>query len=126
MKLPTADQVNAGLKHIGTAGATVATVAAVFGFIPQDKVTEITADLHQIADGLTNAFGGFSKLFMILGPIAAVWFGKRAMTSQSLTNQLISVTSHDDVKIDGKIVVPADVAAAVPSDQVVAHENGRG
>jgi hypothetical protein len=126
MKLPTSDQVNAGMKHVGTIGATVFTLAAAVGFIPQNQVADLTADFHEVVDGLTQAFGGFSKLALIIGPIAAIWFAKRAVNSQSLTHQLTSVTSHADVKIEGKIVVPADVANAVPSEQVVAHADVRG
>jgi hypothetical protein len=121
MKLPSTDQVTAGLRHVGTAAATTGTIFVVLGLVPQDQLAGLLNGLHETTDGLSKAFGGFSKVIAIIGPLAIVWFGRAAMVAQSLKHQLTSVATSPDVKIEGKILAPAAIANAVPSDKVVPH-----
>lgn len=119
MQLPTSGQVNAGLRHLGTAGVTAATLLGALGVLNADQVTSVVASVHQVMDGLTQTFGGISKLVLVLGPVAALWLGKGAVAAASLHSQLKSIVSNPNVQVEGKIVVPAKVADAVPSDKVV-------
>ena len=118
--LMTSDQVNAGLRHLGTASVTAVTILGGLGVLSSDQLSSVIDALHQVTGGLEQVFGGVSKLVLVLGPIAAIWFGKGAVTAASLRGQLRSITSNPKAEIRGEIVVPASVAAAVPSDKVVA------
>jgi hypothetical protein len=120
MQVPTQDQVNAALRHVGTATATAATVFVVLGLLNADQSAAVIADMKDITDGLGQAVGGFSKLLIVVGPVAALWFGKGAVAAASLHRQLTSIVGNPTVKVDGKIIVPPAVADAVPSDKVVA------
>ena len=118
------DQINAGLRYAGVAGAGVFTTLATIGFVPQDQVAAFTDALHHVTNGLQETIGGLAKLAVILGPIAAVWLGKIGVSSASLTNYLTKVASAEKdgtVKIEGKIFAPPAIADAVPSDKVVGH-----
>lgn len=121
MKLPSSEQVNAGLRHLGTASVTAATVLAALGALPQEKVQDVTDNIHKVMDGLNQVYSGLSALVVILGPVAVVLITKASVGAQSLRRQLTSITSNPNVNVEGKITVPPEVANAVPSDKVVAH-----
>ena len=121
MKLPTTQQVNAALRHGVTAGATAFTVLGIIAVVPQDQVAGLIQDLHDIDSGLEQAFGGFSKLFIVLGPAVGVFMAKLAAASASIVSQLKSVTTSNQVKVEGTIVTSPEIADAVPSDKVVSE-----
>lgn len=115
----SAGQVDAGMRHVYTAAGTVFTLAAAVAIIPQDQVQPALDALHQIGDGVKQIMGGFSALWVILGPVVMGFAAKRAMGSATPTAQLKAVTSNPDIKINGTIEAPAAVADAVPSNKVV-------
>jgi len=121
VNLPSSGSVNAVLRHVGTASITAATVLGTIGILPSDKVQDVVNGLQHVASGLQEAFGGFSSLVVILGPVAVVWIAKAAAFAGSLRGQLTSVAANPEVRIEGRIVAPAAVANAVPSDKVVSH-----
>jgi hypothetical protein len=121
MKWPTSNQVNAGLRHAGTAGGAVVTVFGVLGLLSQEDAAKVIANLHTLVDSLTLAFGAFSAIVAIVGPVAIGLFVKGAVASASITSQLKAVTTNKTIKIDGQIIAPPDVAKAVPSDKVVSN-----
>lgn len=119
LTLPTTGQVNAALRHAGTAAGTTVTIGAALGMLSADDAAKVVAALQHITHGLEEAFGGFATVFAVVGPVAVAIFTKGAMAAASLKNQLHAVTSSPDVTIEGKILAPAAVADAVPSDKVV-------
>src|SRR5271165_2094015 len=102
MQLPTSEQVSAAMRHVGTATATATAMMALLGVLNQDQVQAVVVDVHQITDGLQQVFGGASKLVVLLGPIAALYFGKVAFASASLRSQLKSITTNRKVEIQGQ------------------------
>lgn len=114
-------QLDAGLRHLGTAAATGGTIVAALGLLSADEAHAVVDKLQDVGTHVKAIMGDLSAIWVIVGPVAAVWMGKMAASSASLRNQLKSVTSNPIVQVQGKIVVsdPA-VAAAVPSPKVVA------
>jgi Mn2+/Fe2+ NRAMP family transporter len=112
-------QVRAGLRHVATASVTAATVLGTLGLLSADQTRDIISGLQQLGNGLQDVFGGASKVIIILGPIAAGWIAKVAVTSASLKSQLTAISQNKQVQIDGKIIVPESVANEVPSNKVV-------
>lgn len=119
LSLPTTGQVNAGLRHAGTAAGTAVTIGAALGMMSSDDAAKVIAALQHVTHGLEEAFGGFATIFVVVGPIAIALFTKGAVAAASLKNQLHAVTTNPDVTIEGQILAPAAVADAVPSDKVV-------
>lgn len=117
--VPTAPQVDATLRHVYTSVATIFTMLSVLAIVPADQVQPAINALHRVGDDVKALMGDLSALWIILGPIVIGFVAKAAAFSASLRSQLKAVTSNKQVQIEGKIVVPADVAAAVPSPQVV-------
>lgn len=144
----TEGQVNAGLRHVGTAAGTTVAVFTVLGMLSADQAAGVLAGVHEMTDGLQHVFGGASKVLYIVGPIAMVWMGKIAVGSASIQSQAKSLFAaasgpttpktneataailnaasslpqvNPDVRIEGKIIASAEVAAAVPSDKVVSR-----
>jgi len=115
-----ANVVNAVLRHVGTAGGTTVGVLATLGMISPDDSAKAVAQLHQMMDGLTQAVGAASQLAVIMGPAFATIMAVFAGRSATLKSLLTAVVTHGDIKVEGAIVAPPDVAKVVPSDKVVA------
>lgn len=103
------------------AGAVMVVVA--LGAVDHDTANAMVAAFQQMMDGLGMMVGGAKKLYLLAAPIAVTLIAKYAGTASSLKSRLISITNDKTVEIQGQIVVPAEVAAAVPSKQVVADQN---
>jgi hypothetical protein len=116
---PTGLQVDAAMRHVYTSGASVFTVLSVFALLPSDQVQPAIDALHRLGDDIKALMGDLSALWIILGPVVIGFVAKAAAFSASLRSQLKAVTQNKQVEIKGEIVVPKDVADAVPSPQVV-------
>lgn len=88
MQMPDQDTINSLLRQGYTAGGTALTIAAMLAVIPQDAVQPAIAALHQVGDGLETAFGGFSKLTILFGPIIVGLSAKAAAFAVSLKSQV--------------------------------------
>ena len=110
MKLPTSDQVMSVTRHVATflGGAVV-----MFGLSTKVSPEQVAA----IINSMGTLVNDFVLLCGALTPVVAAIY---AAKSASITSQLKAVTTNPDVKIQGQIMAPADVAAAVPSAKVVA------
>src|ERR1700674_464231 len=110
MKLPTSDQVMSVTRHVATflGGAVV-----MFGVSTKVSPEQVAA----IINSMGTLVNDFVLLCGALTPVVAAIY---AAKSASITSQLKAVTTNPDVKIQGQIMAPADVAAAVPSAKVVA------
>ena len=124
MGLPTENQVNAALRHVGTASASVASVFVVLGFLTPDQSQAIIADMQQIVAGLQQAFGGFSKLAIIVGPIFAGLMATFAAKSGSVTSIIATLlkTAHaNTIASDEAKTAIVNAAAGLPEvEKVVA------
>ena len=124
MPLPTENQVNAALRHVGTATASVASVFVVFGFLTPDQAQAVIADMQQIIGGLQQAFGGFSKLALLLGPIFATLMATYAAKSGTVISMLASLNkianSNKSTSTEAKAAI-VNAASALPEvEKVVA------
>lgn len=118
MALPTAQQVDAALRHAYTSAGTVLAICALAAVIPKEDVQPILDALHQIGDGLEQVFGGASKLVIIIGPVVAVWMGKIAAAKAGFLSQLKSVTAA--ASVPENIVQKTEMIAATNSIPEVA------
>ena len=99
MALPTENQVNAALRHVGTASASVASVFVVLGFLSPEQSAAVIADMQQIVAGLQQAFGGFSKLALVLGPVMATvmaTYAAKSGSAASMLGNLIKMTHNSN------------------------------
>jgi len=124
MPLPTENQVNAALRHVGTATASAASVFVVFGFLTPDQAQAVIADMQQIIGGLQQAFGGFSKLALLLGPIFATLMATYAAKSGTVISMLASLNkianSNKSTSTEAKAAI-VNAASALPEvEKVVA------
>lgn len=99
------------------AGAVM--VVTFLGAVDHDTANSMVAAFQQMMDGLGMVVGGAKKLYILAAPIVIGIIAKYAGNAGSLKGRLLSITADPTVKIEGQIVVPAEVAAAVPSTQVV-------
>ena len=124
MELPTENQVNAALRHVGTASASVASVFVVLGFLTPDQSSAVIADMQEIVAGLQQAFGGFSKLALVLGPVLATvmaTYAAKSGSAASMIGALIKIThktntiAADDAKA-AIVNVVAPALAVTPKE----------
>lgn len=88
MNLPDKAQTDAVMRHVYTVGGTTFTIFAALALIPQDQVQPALDALHQVGDGLTTVFGGLSKLWIILGPVAIGLAAKGAGVAATFSHQV--------------------------------------
>lgn len=124
MNLPTENQVNAALRHVGTASASAASVFVVLGFLSPDQAQAIIADMQQIVAGLTQAFGGFSKILIIVGPVFAglmATFAAKSGSVGSLISSLLKQSQGTTAAADATKTAIVNAAATLPEvEKVVA------
>lgn len=106
---PSADTLNAGLRHVYTATATCVATLLFVGVLTQGDATTITAAVHKIGDGVSSIVAGITMLV----PIAS---GIYAMLSATLKARLTAVAKDPEVK--SIVVATPAVANAVPSAKV--------
>lgn len=113
----------AASRNYASSLAGAITVMVALGAVDHDTANAMVAAFQQMMDGLGMMVGGAKKLYLLAAPIAITVIAKYAGSAGSLKNRLISLTTDKRVEIQGQIVVPAEIAAAVPSKQVVADQN---
>ena len=123
MNIPSSDTINSLLRQGYTAAGTAFTIAAMVAIIPQDAVQPAVTALHEVGDGLQQAFGGVSKLVVILGPVIVGLSARAAAFAVSLKSQVAKVrdASHTDLVAVVSQVSPgilAKATAALPGVQV--------
>lgn len=115
MQLPSANTVNSVLRHVGTAIASGGSVFVVLGFLSPDQAQSIIADMREIVDGLQQAFGGFSKIAIIVGPLFATLMATLAAKSSTAASLIATL-----VKIAHASNTPAAAEAKDAIEKVVA------
>lgn len=111
----------AATRNYVSAAAGAGTIFAVLGLIDADQAKGLVDGAQQFMDGLGQMVGGAQKVLIIVGPIGLAVCAKIAGLSATLKGRMKSITADPQVKIEGKIIVPPEVAAAVPGNQVVSH-----
>ena len=122
MQLPSEAVVNSVLRHVGTSAGTAVGIFVTLGYLSPTNAQGILADLHQMMDGLQQAFGGFSKLMLILGPTFAALMtavAGRSSTVRAAVQRIADLDQKNQIQIQGAIVAPPEVANSIPSDKVV-------
>ena len=115
------NQVSAATRHLVTAGGTAFTILGAFAILPADKVQPAIDGLRMVGDDINKLMADLGSLWLILGPVAIALAVKGATFAASLKGQLRSIARNPavDIKPQSQIVVPPQVAAAVPIPQVV-------
>jgi hypothetical protein len=115
------NQLNAVLRHGGTAVGAMITVLGALAFLPPDQAQKALEALQASGKDVHNLMGHLSDLWIILGPALMLLMAKFAAGSASLKSQLRSIARNPaaDITPQSKIIVPPDVAKAVPIPQVV-------
>jgi len=99
MPLPTENQVNAALRHVGTSAATAITVFTALGFLTPEQSQGIVSAMQDVVAGLQQAFGGFSKIAIIVGPIFATLmaaYAAKSGSASSLVGTLLKMANNND------------------------------
>ncbi len=99
MALPTENQVNAALRHVGTSAATATTIFVMLGFLNADQAQGILAAMQDVVAGLQQAFGGFSKIAIIIGPVFATMmatYAAKSGSAASLVGTLLKMAHKDE------------------------------
>jgi hypothetical protein len=115
------NQVAALVRHGVTAGGTLFTVLGALAFLPADQVQPAIQHIQDIGTDINKLMSDFGALWVILGPVAIGLAMKGAAFAASLKGQLRSIARNPaaDITPESKIIVPPDVAKAVPIPQVV-------
>ena len=114
-------EIAAITKHGVTAGATAFTVLGALAFLPADQVAAAVSKLQMVGDDINKLTADVGGLVIILGPAVVALMAKMAAARASVTGALktIAAAPAKEAKIEGVIVAPPAVAAAVPSPKVV-------
>jgi hypothetical protein len=91
ISVPSENSVNAALRHIGTATGTATGIFVVLGFLSPEQSASIIQAMHDVTAGLQQAFGGFSKIALIAGPVFAAWMATMASRSATVKSQISSI-----------------------------------
>lgn len=118
--MPTQAQINAALRYAGTAVGTIASFAAMLGFLTADQSTALVADVKAVIDDLGQLFGDVSKLVLFLIPIATVWLAKIGYSSASPKSQVASVEAMPTAHVT---TTDPKLAEGIPGVQVVSTLN---
>lgn len=119
----TSDQIQSILRHGYTAAGTALTIGTLIAVVPADAVQPAIAALHDVGDGLQQAFGGVSKLVIIFGPIVVGISAKAAAFAASLRSQVAKVHEAAPQELLNAVAVQAPgtlakATAAIPGVQI--------
>lgn len=88
------NQLKIGLRYAGTSVATGATFLAAFSLITPDQAKDLVAQIHVFNDSIFTAYGALLKMWVILGPAAALalgYFGVKSGSVKSLIGNLLTM-----------------------------------
>lgn len=110
----------AAQRNYASSLAGVVAVVIALGAVDPTTAHSMVDAFQQMMDGLGQFVMGAKKLYLVAAPVVVMLCAKYAGVAASLKGRLTSIANDPDVKIEGKIIAPPEVAAAVPSNQVVA------
>lgn len=117
------NKLNAALRYGGSNAATLFTVMGVFSLLTPDQIVSLKAQIDVLQQSILTAYGALTKMWVILGPVAAIWLAKvgwNSSTVQAMTAKLLGIARSADPKATEAQV--AIVTAA--SDKVIVGETG--
>lgn len=88
------NQFKIGLRYAGTSAATGATILAAFALITPDQAKDLVAQIHVFNDSVFTAYGALLKMWVILGPAAALalgYFGIKSGSVKGLISNLLTM-----------------------------------
>lgn len=65
----TKNQINIGLRYLGTAGGTLFTVMGALALITPDQAQQLATALHELNQSILTGYGALVKMWVILGPV---------------------------------------------------------
>ena len=80
----TGNKLNAGLRYAGTSAATIFTMMGALAILSPDQIAQLSIAVHQLNDSILSAYGALTKMWVILGPIAALYLGKVGVQSSGV------------------------------------------
>lgn len=110
----------AASRNYASSLAGVVGVVTFLGVVDPVTAHAMVDAIQQMMDGLGQFIGGAKQLYLLAAPVVIGLCAKYAGSAASLTGRLTSISTDPNVRIEGKIVAPPEVAANVPSNQVVA------
>jgi len=119
------------LRYAGTSVATVFTMMGVLSLITPDQSQQLIAALHQLNDSIVSGYGALLKMWVILGPVAAVWLAKVGVNSGTVQGLIANLlqkaqgpASPDAVEAQKAIVTATSTIAqdkSLPASQEAAN-----
>lgn len=67
----TKNQVNIGLRYLGTIATTLFTVLGAATLITPEQAQQLTVALHELNQSILTGYGALLKMWVILGPVGA-------------------------------------------------------
>lgn len=125
--MPASTQVNAAMRYLGSNAATAFAVLALMGMLTPEQVTALNAAMNDFTTGIGMVVSSASKMWMILGPLAAFWLAKVGIQSasvQGLVGRLLQIAQKEATPeaTQAKVAI-VNAAAALPEvEKVVAPE----
>jgi hypothetical protein len=112
MKMPTSDQIAAGLHHVYNTTGTTAAVLLFVG-LSQGNSTALGVGVHQIGDGVASIAAGITTLIPVATALYAMW-------NNSPFSKLMNFKKN--VQIQRVVAVPgtpmAALADAIPGNKI--------
>lgn len=96
-----ANKLNAALRYGGSNAAMLFTVMGVFSLLTPDQIVSLKTQIDVLQQSVMTAYGALTKMWIILGPIAAIWLAKVGMNSstvQAMAGKLLGIAKNDPAK----------------------------
>lgn len=134
------NQYKAAGKHVASVAAGAVGMAVALHFITPQQATDVNGNLTSLFTGLEQVATAIGGLIAVVTPIYTGWRAAhnanptvQAKTLVATANNFAApeqakvaqaaiasaVIEANDLKLNGTIAAPAEVAAAVPSDKVI-------
>jgi hypothetical protein len=116
MNVPTADQVNAGLRYAGTFAGAIGAGVTVLGILPPDTAHAIVASSQKVLSDLQQLVGDSYVLAGLVFPVAAAILARIGWNSASKKSQVAAVEANGDTHV---VTTNENLAKSVPGVEVV-------
>lgn len=94
----TKNQVNIGLRYLGTVGSTLFGVMGALALITPEQAQQLAAALHELSNSILTGYGALLKMWVILGPagaIALTTLGIKSGGFKALGAKLLKMATND-------------------------------
>lgn len=118
------NKLNAVLRYGGSNAATLFTVMGVFSLLSPDQIVSLKAQIDVLQQSILTAYGALTKMWVILGPVAAIWLAKvgwSSSTVQAMGAKLLGIAKN---AADPKSTEAQVTIVTVASDKTISGEGG--